>query len=183
VAVRKGRWSAEADRDRDAGVTGAEREKIIGVAPAHSALLSGAEISTVTAMSFRRALGLLAAASLLLAGCGAGPTVKPLKTVVVPLELAKTRTIVKAQVGDLLKLELPPVELAGYGWQIFQHDSRFLQQTGDVKPPATADGRPTATFLALKPTPRTTMRFLLVKLDGAKEAQPIDGHDVIFSIE
>jgi hypothetical protein len=151
---------------------------------AHSALLSGDEISTIVTMSLRRLLLLLSAGGAhLLLGCETAAVVKPVRTVVVPLDATKTRTNVAAHVGELLKLELPPVEVAGYGWEIFQHDSRFLKQTEDVKPPVNAGGRSTVAFLAVVPTQRTAMRFLLVKLDGAKEAQPIDGHDVVFSIE
>jgi hypothetical protein len=125
-------------------------------------------------------------ALLLLAGC-ASTAVKQLGAVTVPLDAGKTKTEISAKLGFLITLELPPVELAGYGWQVFMLDSRFLRQTTELKP-AAAGARQTVTFFAIKATDRTaggktTIRFLLTKLDGAKEAQPIDGHDAIFVIE
>lgn len=121
------------------------------------------------------------------AGC-ASSAVKQIGAATVPLNATKTKTEIATKVGFLVTLELPPVELAGYGWQVFMLDTRFLQQRTEVKPPATPEGRPTVSFLAIRTTERmgtskTTVRFLLTKQDGAKETQPVDGHDAIFVIE
>jgi hypothetical protein len=128
---------------------------------------------------------LLAAGLLAVAGCSTAPKpAKASKEITATLAAGKTKTTLRLKVGDLVKLELPPVEFAGYGWQVFMHDSRYLQQKTAIIPPAAADGRATVSFLAIKPPPvKTTVRFLLVKLDGAKETQPIDGHDVVFTID
>jgi hypothetical protein len=121
------------------------------------------------------------------AGC-ASSGVQQIGAVTVPLNADKTRTDVAAKVGYLITLELPPVELAGFGWQVFMHDARFLTQKSEITPAKAPGGRATLSFLAIRSTERvgtgkTTIRFLLTKQDGAKEAQPVDGHDVVFSIE
>lgn len=130
------------------------------------------------------ALGLIVFAA---AGC-ASSGVRQIGTATVPLNTDKTRTDIAAKVGYLITLELPPVELAGYGWQVFMHDSRYLSQKSEIIPPKGPGGRSTVSFFAIRNTERigtgkTTIRFLLTKQDGAKEAQPIDGHDAVFSIE
>ncbi len=132
----------------------------------------------------RRLSAVLAAAALsAAAGCGT-PQAKVKQEVTVPLDVTKTRTVIAAHVGDLVKLELPPVELAGYGWQVFLLDSRYLKQRTEILPPAAPGGRATVSFLATQATPgKTTVRFLLVKLAAAREAQPVDGHDAVFTIE
>ena len=107
----------------------------------------------------------------------------PKRTITVALDLESKTTPVTAKVGDLVTLELPPVELAGYGWQLFLHDARFLKQMTEILPPATAGGRPTVSFYVLRASPKSLIRFLLVKQDGSREAQPIDGHHVVFKIQ
>jgi hypothetical protein len=138
----------------------------------------------IPGMIGRRPLALFAAGLVAVAGCAsAPPEAKPRREITAPLAVGKTKTVVRLKVGDLVKLELPPVDLAGYGWQVFMHDSRYLHQKTEITPPATPGGRPTVSYLAIKQTPKTTVRFLLVKLDNAKETQPVDGHDVVFMIE
>jgi hypothetical protein len=125
---------------------------------------------------------LFCAGLLSLSGCkSAAP--EPTRSVTLSLEIGKTRTSLTARVGDVITLELLPVELAGYGWQVFLLDTRFFKQLSEVTPPAAGATRPTVRLRALAPTQKTTIRFLLVKLDGAKETQPIDGHDAVFSID
>jgi hypothetical protein len=139
-------------------------------------------------MTRRSLIGWLVATLVLLgAGCGS-PALKPKREVTLALEVGKTKTVFPVKVGDLLTLELPPVDLAGFGWQVFMKDARFLQQRTEVIPPKTQEGRPTVKFLALAGTGRaangrTTVRFLLIKQDGSRETQPIDGYDVIFTID
>src|SRR4051812_25922906 len=117
------------------------------------------------------------------AGCESTATTKPKRNVTIPLEMGKTRTNVTAKIADLMTLELPPSDVPGHGWQVFMLDARFIKQVTEVTPPATPDARPTVRLLAIGPTQKTTVRFLLIRQDGAKEAQPVDGHDVVFSIE
>jgi hypothetical protein len=116
-------------------------------------------------------------------GCSSATTLKELGRATVALETSQSRTNVATKVGYLMTLELPPVELGGYGWQVFMHDARFLRQTTEITRPPPGATRPTVSFFALRATDKATVRFLLIKLDGAKEAQPVDAHDVIFMIE
>lgn len=126
---------------------------------------------------------LLGALLALVPGCASGPKFDAKRTVAVALETGKTKTVVNAKVGDLTKLELPPVELPGFGWQIFLLDTRYVKQMSEITPAATPGGRGTLSIFAVRAVPKTTVRLLLVKLDGAKTTQPVDGHDIVFSIE
>jgi hypothetical protein len=130
---------------------------------------------------------LIAGAVLLGAGCRSAPSMKT-REVTLALEVGKTKTTFNIKVGDLVTLELPPVDAPGFGWQVFMKDGRYLKQTTEVVPPKSAGGGATVKFLAMLSTERasnnrTTVRFLLIKQDGSKESQPIDGHDAIFTIE
>lgn len=126
-------------------------------------------------------------ATLWLAGAGCAtkpPELKATRTIPVVLETAKKSTAVTAQIATELKLELPPVKVAGFRWQVFAHDPRFLKQTSEVTPTTGVPGGSSVTFLVLGLSPRPTkIRFLLVREDTPKENNPVDIHDVIVTVE
>lgn len=128
---------------------------------------------------------LLAALWLAGAGCATKPPeLKATRTIPVELDPAKKSTAVTAQIATELKLELPPVKAAGFRWQVFAHDTRFLKQTSEVTPTPGVSGGSSVTFLVLNLSTRPTrIRFLLVREDTPKENKPVDIHDVIVTIE
>lgn len=110
--------------------------------------------------------------------------VTPRGDVSVTLDASAKRTTHTVEVANRVHVTLPPAD-ATHGWQISYHDARFLKQVTEVTPPKTPEGSATITFLAIKPTAgRTTrVRFVLLPVGAAREATPIDGHDLVLTIQ
>jgi hypothetical protein len=140
-------------------------------------------------MSFRSLPGawfvaLFGAGLLLSGGCTTQPQLKVLTRAAFTLDAAKKRTEITTKIAEEIKLTLPPVLAEGFRWEIFAHDSRYLRQTSEITPPQGPERICSVTFLALNPTPRSTMiSFLLVPAGSAKESQPVDRHDVVVTIQ
>ncbi|MEX2045028.1 MAG: hypothetical protein WD941_06715 [Opitutus sp.] len=117
-----------------------------------------------------------------LAGCNSGPAVpQPIGTETLPLAQDANRTMARVKIGYELTLELPPVPVPGHAWKIMSADVRFVKQMSEIKP-AVEGGRPQVNFLTLR-TGRTIIRFLLLPAGRTPEADPIDHHSAILTIE
>ena len=121
----------------------------------------------------------LVCAIVLAGGCQTSTPLKPKGAVAVTIDRAKKATEAKAQLENLITLTLPPVA-AGQVWQITFHDARFLKQMQEIKAPAAPGGGATVVFLAINPTPRTRVRFLL--LPNANSRDPIEQQELILEI-
>lgn len=119
------------------------------------------------------------------AGCATKlPELKATRTIPVELDTAKKFTAVTAQFATELKLELPPVKVAGFRWQVFAQDTRFLKQTSEVTPTPGVPGGSSVSFLVINLAQRPTkIRFLLIEEANAKGNSPVDVHDVIVTID
>ena len=131
----------------------------------------------------RFAVSLLTVLLLAAAGCEGTPQVKVLSRASFVLDAEKKKTTVATHVAEEVTLQLPPIPVAGYHWQIFAHDARFLKQTSEITAPQGPERISSVRFVALRQVPRTLVRFLLIKESEAKETQPIDEHDVTVTIK
>jgi hypothetical protein len=121
---------------------------------------------------------------LVLAFCGCTTQAPPLTkrgSVSVKLENDVKKNTVSAKIFNEVRIELPPVEQPGFAWQIFSHDTRVLKQETDIQPATDGHG-PSVTFIAVHVAARSLVRFLLVKPND-RETQPIDGHDVLVTVQ
>lgn len=126
---------------------------------------------------------LLAAAGLAVAGCSSRPEpIKPRTTQTVTLDGEKKLVPVKTKLFEQITLELPPIKVRGYRWQLFSHDARVFQQVTEVLPPTSPERGPTVAFIAIHVVDRSLMRFLLLREGAAKESLPVDSQDLILSV-
>jgi hypothetical protein len=123
------------------------------------------------------------AAAGLLAGCGTGQvTIAPKGEAPVTLGSEGRRTTHTAQHANRITITLPPADAATHKWHISSHDARFLKQLTDVLPPKPGETAQTITFLAIR-TGTTRLRFVLLPISSAREATPIDAHDLVLTIQ
>jgi len=120
--------------------------------------------------------------ALLLAGCSSAPDYTPHGKVTVKVDEEKKRTRGTAHLANLVTIELPAPEPAGYVWQISAHDTRFLKQRTELAPVGAAAGPWAVAFFALR-TGTTRIRFLLVPPTGERGKEPVDIEDVVLAIE
>lgn len=111
--------------------------------------------------------------------------IQPQGDAAVVLSTTAKRTTHTAKVANRVIVTLPPVDLTTHEWQISAHDTRYLRQLTAFLPPKTPDDGATITFLALQATPgrSTRVRFVLLPAGTAREATPIDGHDLLLAIQ
>lgn len=118
-----------------------------------------------------------------LAGCSSGgnsPT--PTGEASISLSTTARRTVQTVKLDNVVIIALPPANSTTHAWQIAQHDGRYLQQTSDVVPAAGKDDRATVTFIAAR-TGTTRLRFLLLPLAAGRQADPLDGHELVLTIQ
>ena len=117
-----------------------------------------------------------------LAGCNSGPKApQPIGAATITFAQDANRTTARVKLGYELTLELPPVPVPGHAWKIMSADVRFVKQTSEIRP-AVEGGRAQVNFLTLR-TGRTIIRFLLLPAGRTPEADPIDHHSAILTIE
>ena len=115
------------------------------------------------------------------AGCASNPELKATTEATVVLDGVKKKGALTVDLLTEVRIQLPPVETAGYSWQLFSADFRYLKQLSEV----TAEGSPPVAkvkFLSVR-TGRTLLRFLLVKATDSKETDPIDSQEILLTIE
>lgn len=119
----------------------------------------------------------------ILSGCGSRVnTVTPQGESAVTLDADSKRTTHTAKYANRITVTLPPADLATHRWEISFHDARFLKQLTEFQPPKSPDAGASIGFLATR-TGTTRIRFVLLPSGNAREATPIDGRDLVLTIE
>jgi hypothetical protein len=118
----------------------------------------------------------------LVAGCASRPDYTPNATVAIKVLGNNQRTVASAQVGNEIKVELPPPDPSGYVWEISALDTRYLKQRTEVLPLAGAAGPWSVSFFALHDG-RTRIRFVLVPPTKETEKPTADLEEVVITIE
>lgn len=125
----------------------------------------------------------VAVASIALGACSSGAnTLTPTGEASISLSETPKRTTHAVKLGNLITIHLPPADGSTHAWHIAHHDGRYLKQTSEVVPPARADAAATITFIAAR-AGTTRLRFLLLPLAAGREADPIDVHELVLTIQ
>lgn len=127
---------------------------------------------------------LLALAALLLAcGCSSRvETIAPKGDSPVALSTTSKRTTHTAKFAERILVTLPPADYSTHQWEISFHDARFTRQLSEFQSPPTEGAGATVAFLATR-LGTTRIRFVLLPRGAQREATPIDGHDLVLTIE
>ena len=125
-------------------------------------------------------ISFLAALLLSGSGCFLSPKLEPVGTVSISLDGVKKTGALTTGLLDEVVLQLPPVTEAGYVWEVFLLDHRFVKVTSHLSPP-NADGVQSMTFITTR-VGRTRARFMLVKAN-VTESAPIDSQEILLTVE